>query len=160
MYFWKENVREKNCYWSSTERNVVAIIPLNQNFWSSKMAFHFTDEGLLNAYILHKGNSEKSHCWAQTLIVSRSYLLHCFSGCHLPEHAAHSPFCWGNVHQRDVLRVTATTKKRSKLIAMWGLHTQTKILSSTLLQNLPHWTRLNIENEISFPTPYCKQLNI
>ena len=49
--------------------------------------------------------------------------------------------------------------KKRKQIPLWGLCTQTRTLSSTLLQNLPYWVRLNIENELySFHVPYHMQL--
>lgn len=121
--------------------------------WTKKwLSISLKDSWMLTFYMQSK--AAERHYWDSSLIVSMFYLLHLLLSplplqllivslvatfqSSSPQHRASS------IHRSNVLCAPATKKKR-KPIPIWGLCTQARTLSSTLLQNLPHWRRLNLE---------------
>lgn len=114
--------------------------------WTKKVAFHFI-EGLLNAHILYRKEGGKKTLLrfkfdcinvllpASATDPSAPSASDHFSGHHFP---GHPPNTGQGESTEKMPCVHQQQKKEREPISMWGLCTQARPLSSTLLLNLPH----------------------
>ena len=112
------------------------------------MAFHFIEEGLLNAHILYEKEGSRKPLLrfklesinvllaASATEPSAPTVSDRFSGRHFPELIP--PTQSKQNPQKRCVVCTSNKKKKRKPIPMWRLRTKARTLSSILLQNLPH----------------------